>query len=256
MITDIFSLKGKVALVTGASSGIGAQCARTFAAAGASVAVAARRKDRLDALVAELEGAGFTAMAVEMDVTDNASVVAGYDAIEATFGTPDVVVCNAGVGKAGWSFEVSEEDYDFQMDVNMKGVWRTANEAARRMIKAGKAGSIINTASILGLNATKTSTIYCASKAAVVNFTKAMALDMIRFKIRVNAICPGYFKTEINDTALESEAGQAMIKMTPARRIGDLEELSGLLLLLASDAGSFMTGTAIPVDGGHTASVI
>lgn len=250
-----FSLEGKVALVTGASSGIGVQYARVLASAGAAVVVGARRKDRLDGLVAEIEASGGKAIAVEMDVTSEASVKAAFDAGEAAFGTVTVVVCNAGVAKMTPAYKVSEEEYDATMEVNLKGVWRTATEAIQRMLNANVQGSIINTASILGLNATRGGTTYCASKAAVVNMTKAMALDVFRRGIRVNAICPGYFVTEINDTTLETEQGAAMLAATPAGRAGELDELGGPLLLLASDAGSFMNGTTITVDGGHLAQV-
>jgi len=250
-----FSLEGKVALVTGASSGIGAQYTRVLASAGAMVIAAARRKDRLDELVAEIDSAGGKAIAVEMDVTNTASVKAAFDAGEAAFGTVTIAVCNAGIGLMTPVHKVQEDEFDATMEVNLKGVWRTATEAIQRMLKANVQGSIINTASILGMNATRGGTTYCASKAAVVNMTKAMALDVFRRGIRVNAICPGYFITEINDTNLDTEKGAAMLAATPAGRAGDLDELGGPLLLLASDAGSFMSGTTLAVDGGHLAQV-
>ncbi|MEM9724583.1 MAG: SDR family oxidoreductase [Pseudomonadota bacterium] len=248
---DPFDVTGRTALVTGASSGLGAHFAKTLAQHGAAVAVAARRRDRLDALVTEIEAGGGRALAVEMDVTDAASVTAAYDAAEAAFGTVTIVSNNAGVADAKLALQIDEASWDFVLDTNLKGAWLTASEAARRMAAAGATGAIVNTASILGLRVGLAQASYATSKAAVVQMTKALALEWTRRGVRVNAICPGYFVTEINAEYLASEKGQAFIASSPARRTGEMEELSAPFMLLASEAGSFITGVALPVDGGH-----
>ncbi len=249
--TDRFSLAGKVALVTGASSGLGAHFARVLSEAGAAVAVAARRTDRLASLVAELESGGGRAMAVPMDVTSPESVDAALDAVEKDLGVVTVLVNNAGVADAKYCLKVDEDSWDFIMDANLKGAWRVATGMARRCVAAGASGSIVNIASILGLRVGFGQSTYATSKAAVVQLTKSMALELGAKNIRVNALCPGYFLTDMNVRYLESDAGRAMLDATPFRRSGQLSELDGPLLLLASDAGSFMTGAAVPVDGGH-----
>jgi NAD(P)-dependent dehydrogenase (short-subunit alcohol dehydrogenase family) len=255
-VNDLFSLEGQVALVAGASSGIGAAVAEGLAKAGADVILGARRVDRIQALADKIATeTGRRTFAVALDVTDGDSVTAAFDAAEAEIGTPTVVCNNAGVGVSKWALEDTEEDWDFTIDTNLKGMWRVGTEAARRMVKAGKGGSIINTASILGLGVAARMLTYATSKAGVVQMTKSMALEWLRHGIRVNAICPGYFVTEINDTALETEQGQAMLKSTPARRAGELEELIPPLLMLASPASSFTTGVALPVDGAHSVRI-
>lgn len=252
-LTETFGLKGKVALVVGASSGIGAQFARALARAGADVALGARRAAKIEALAKDIaDETGVRTLAVSMDVTDADSVVKAFDAVEEAFGTCTVVCNNAGLAIPNWALEDTEEDWDTTMNTNLKGMWRVAREAAKRMMAAGTGGSIINTASILGLGVGPMQTTYSVSKAGVVQMTRALALEWQRFGIRVNAICPGYFKTEINDAFLESEHGQNMVKLTPARRVGKLEELEPAMLMLASDASSFTTGVALPVDGAHT----
>lgn len=246
-----FELSGRVALVTGASSGLGAEFARVLAGAGARVVAAARRKDRLEALVAEIQAAGGEAVAVVLDVTDADSISAAFDAAEQAFGTVEVLVNNAGVSRAGFLQQQSEADWDTVLDTNLKAVWRVAAEAARRLQAAKSSGSIINIASVLGFGVSKALGAYMAAKAGVVQLTRAMALEWADADIRVNALAPGYFPTEINDGFFATDAGKAMIGRIPQQRIGELQELGGPLLLLASDASSYMTGSVVTVDGGH-----
>jgi NAD(P)-dependent dehydrogenase (short-subunit alcohol dehydrogenase family) len=246
-----FSLAGRTALVTGASSGLGHHFAGVLAKAGASVVIAARRVDRLQALTAQIEAVGGRALAVALDVTDPAAVRRAYEAAEAAFGPVDVVVNNAGVPSGSWFLKTSEQEWRDVLAVNLDGVFRVGQEGARRMVAAGRPGSIINIASILGIGVMKTLAPYSASKAAVIALTKAMALELARENIRVNAIAPGYFATEINADHWATDAGKRMVKGIPFGRIGQLHELDGPLLLLASDAGAFMTGSVITVDGGH-----
>lgn len=246
-----FDLSGKIALVTGASSGLGAHFARVLAGAGARVVVGARREDRLQTLVSEIQQAGGEALAVALDVTDAASVAKAFDAAEARFGTVTVLVNNAGVAAPKSVHKTSETDWDFVIDTNLRGAWLVASEAARRMIAANSGGAIVNIASVLGLATSTGHGVYSASKAGVIQLTKHMALELSSKNIRVNAICPGYFKTEMNDAYFESEAGKAYIATFPAKRLGEMQEMNGPLLLLASDAGSFINGAILPVDGGH-----
>lgn len=248
---NIFDVSGKIALVTGASSGLGENFARRLAAEGATVAVAARRADRLAKLVAEIEKAGGKAVAVSLDVTDPASVEAAFATIGKAVGAPDIVVNNAGIAQTKASIELSEEDWRSVLDTNLDGAWRVAQAGAKAMVAAGKGGCIINIASILGLRVGTHLLAYAAAKAALVQVTKALALEWARYKIRVNAIAPGYIVTEINQELFATDAGQALIKRIPVRRIGKPSDLDGALLLLASDAGSFMTGSVVVVDGGH-----
>jgi NAD(P)-dependent dehydrogenase (short-subunit alcohol dehydrogenase family) len=249
--TDRFSMQGRTALVTGASSGLGRHFALTLAAAGAKVAIAARRTDRLEALAAEIRKAGGVVEPVPLDVTDPSAVTAAFDKAVAVLGPLDVVVNNAGVPSNSWFLKTTEEEWRQVMSVNLDGVFRVGQEAARRMKATGKGGSIINIASILGFAVSKTLSPYCASKAAVVSLTKSMALELARDKIRVNALAPGYFPTEMNDSHFDTPAGQKLLGNVPMGRVGDLREIEGPLLLLASDAGAFMTGSVITVDGGH-----
>lgn len=248
-------LDGKKALVTGASSGLGRHFASVLAASGAHVALAARRKDRITALADQINASGGKALAVELNVSDRAALGPALDHIEANLGPVDILVNNAGIAVEGSTLDMSDDDLDRIMDVNTKALWHLARRVSERLVKAGLPGSIINTASILGLNAAPGLSLYAISKASVVQMTKALALDLWRYNIRVNAICPGYFKTEINADFFETEAGKKAIKHLPPRRLGAYEELDGLLILLASDASSFITGTAIPVDGGHAAKL-
>ncbi len=246
-----FSLAGKTALVTGASSGFGRHFARVLAGAGAKVALAARRLDVLQQLATEIRGGGGEAAAVAMDVTDRASVTRAFAEAEAALGPITILINNAGIPSGSFFTKTSEADWRAVMSVNLDGVYRVGQEAARRMAANGKGGSIINIASILGVNVIKALSTYSATKAAVISLTKSMALELARDKIRVNALAPGYFATEFNDAYLASEAGKRMLARVPMGRAGAVEELDGPLLLLASDAGAFMTGSVITVDGGH-----
>jgi len=245
------SLQGKTALVTGASSGLGQHFARVLANAGAKVALAARRLDRLQQLEAEIRAAGGQAAAVALDVTDRASIIKAFDTVEAGLGPVTILVNNAGVPASSYFLKTTESDWRSVLDVNLDGVFRVGQEAARRMSKAGNGGSIINIASITAFGVLKAIAAYSASKAAVVSLTKSMALELARDRIRVNALAPGYFATELNDAFLTSDAGRRLLSRVPMERAGKLEELDGPLLLLASDAGAFMTGSVITIDGGH-----
>ena len=247
----ILSLEGKTALVTGASSGFGRHFARVLAEAGAKVALAARRLDVLKELEAEIRGSGGRAAAVAMDVTDRASVARAFADAEAALGPITILVNNAGVPSGSFFTKTSEDEWRAVMSVNLDGVFRVGQEAARRMAANRTGGSIINIASLLGFGVIKGLSTYSASKAAVVSLTKSMALELARDNIRVNALAPGYFATEFNDAYLASEPGKRMMARVPLGRAGAVEELDGPLLLLASDAGRFMTGSVITVDGGH-----
>jgi NAD(P)-dependent dehydrogenase (short-subunit alcohol dehydrogenase family) len=247
---DLFSLEGRIALVTGASSGLGRHFAKVLAAAGAKVAAAARRRDELSALAAEIEAAGGRAFAVGMDVKDRDSIKAAFDEVEAVLGTPEVIINNAGVAAQGWFADISEDDWRRVLDVNLDGVFRVGQEGARRMIAAGRSGSIVNIASVLGLGVLKSVAAYATSKAAVIQLTKVMALELARHGIRVNALAPGYVITDLNRDFLESDRGRQLVARIPLRRPAELAELDGPLLLLASGAGSYMTGSVLVADGG------
>lgn len=251
----LFSLAGKTALVTGASSGLGQHFARVLATAGAKVAVAARRLDRLQQLEAEIRASQGTAAAIALDVTDRASVTRAFDAAEAALGPVTILVNNAGVPSGSYFVNMSEQEWRDVMSVNLDGVFRVGQEGARRMAANRTGGSIINIASILSFGAIKSLSSYAASKAAAVSLTKTMALELARDNVRVNAIAPGYFSTEFNEAFLSSEAGRRLLSRVPMGRAGNLPELDGPLLLLASDAGAFMTGSVITVDGGHLLAI-
>ncbi len=253
-MNDLFDVSQQTILVTGASSGIGRHFAQTLAGAGANVVLAARRRDRLDKLCAQISQNGGRATAVELDVTDPDAIPAAFDAAESAFGTVNVVVNNAGIGRGSPLHETTDADWQATLDTNLTAVHRIASEAVRRLIGAGTAGSIVNIASILGLRVAAGTGAYNASKAAVIHLTKSQALEWARYGIRANAICPGYFPTEINEGFLESPRGQELLSRNPMRRAGQLHELSGVLLLLVSEASSYMTGSVIAVDGGQLCS--
>lgn len=250
--SKLFDLSGEVALVTGASSGLGEQFAKVLAAHGASVVVAARRADRLAALVDTISGSGGKAHAVELDVADPGAIAGAFDAAEAAFGTVTILVNNAGIAGNKPVFDITPDDWRKVMSVNLDGVWFAAQEAARRMKDAGRQGNIINIASVLSFRAARTVAAYAASKGAVLQLTRNLALEFARYDIRVNAIAPGYILTEINKEYFESDDSAPMIRRIPQRRIGDVSDLDGSLLLLASNkASGYMTGTTVVVDGGH-----
>lgn len=248
-----FRLDGRVVLVTGASSGLGQHFARLLASVGARIAVAARRADKLQGVVDDIAAAGGEARVFTLDVTDAASVRACLDAVGA-WGVPDVVINNAGITVTRPLLEQTEEDFDQVLDTNLKGCWLVATEAARRMVAAGKGGAIVNVASILGERVAGGVAPYAISKAGVVQATKAMALELARHRIRVNALLPGYVVTDLNRDFLTSEAGDKLRSRIPSRRFGELTDLDGPLLLLASDAGAAMSGATVAVDGAHLVS--
>lgn len=249
-------LTNKTALVTGASSGLGRHFALVLAGQGARVALAARRVDALAALADEIRASGGEAFAVSLDVRDETSVATAIGTVEADCSGIDIVVNNSGVSGIKPTLKLTGDEWDDVLDTNLKGAFMVANEAARAMVKAGRPGSIINIASILGLRVAGQLAPYAASKAGLIHLTEALALEWARYGIRVNAIAPGYFKTDINEEFWDTEPGKAMISRIPQRRLGDLENLDGPLLLLASDAGAYMTGVTIPVDGGHLVSAL
>ncbi|HSQ80344.1 MAG TPA: glucose 1-dehydrogenase [Casimicrobiaceae bacterium] len=249
-------LEGRTALVTGANGDLGSHFAKTLARAGASVAVTARRPETLRGVVEAIGGAGGRAHPVALDVTDPASVARAFDAATAALGPITVVVNNAGIAVTKPLLDHTEEDWRRVMDVNLDGAWRVAQTAARHMVAHQRGGSIVNIASILGLRVTPQLPSYAASKAALIHLTRAMALELARHRIRVNALAPGYVETSMNRDVFASDAGQALIKRIPQRRIGRPEELDGALLLLASDAGSYTTGAVFAVDGGHLVNTL
>jgi NAD(P)-dependent dehydrogenase (short-subunit alcohol dehydrogenase family) len=249
-----FDLVGKVALVTGASSGLGVHFARTLAAAGASVAIAARRADRLASLQAELQSAGAKAVAVELDVQSGDSITTAFAAAEQALGPIDIVVNNAGISIVKPALEMPVEDWDAVVNTNLRGAWLVAQAAGKRWLMAKRPGVIVNIASILGLRTIGQVAPYNASKAGLIHLTRALAMEWARHDIRVNAICPGYIETEMNSDFWKTPGGQRLIDRIPQRRIGQPGNLDGALLLLASQAGEFMTGSVITVDGGHTVS--
>jgi NAD(P)-dependent dehydrogenase (short-subunit alcohol dehydrogenase family) len=251
---DMFDLTTRHALVTGASSGLGRHFAGVLAAAGAHVTVAARREAALAQTVSSIRDSGGQAQAVRMDVTDAASIEQAFASAEAGFGPVTVLINNAGVTMTRPAIDVESDDWASVIGTNLNGSWLVARHAARRMIHHASRGSIVNIASILGLRVAGGVTPYAISKAAVVQMTKALALEWARHNIRVNALAPGYIETELNDEFFASDAGKALIRRIPQRRLGEARELDGPLLLLASDAGSYMTGSIIAADGGHLVS--
>ena len=250
--SDMFNLAGRVALVTGASSGLGRQFAHALADNGASVALVARRTDRLAALKAEIEAKGGKAMTIAADVTDRAAMIAAFDTAEKAFGTVTILVNNAGVAQQPVrATDVSPEEWRRVLGVDLDAVFFWAQEGARRMVAAKVPGAIVNIASVLGFGVSKGTAAYAVAKAAVVQTTKALSVELAFKGVRVNAIAPGWFVTEINDTYLNSAAGEAMKRDIPMGRFGHEGDLDGALLLLVSDAGAYMTGSTIVVDGGQ-----
>lgn len=246
----MIDLSGKTALITGASSGLGAHFSRVLARAGARVVLAARREEALKGVEGEINAAGGVATCVKLDVTDPASV----SALEGSLGDIDIVVNNAGIVHSASALDQSEADWDAVMDTNLKGMFLVAQAAGRAMSRGGRSGSIINVASILGLRQAGNILPYAVSKAGVIQMTKVLALEFARFGIRVNALAPGYVETDLNRDFWDTEQGKAMIRRIPQRRLGRLEDLDGPLRLLASDESSFMTGSVLVIDGGHLVS--
>ncbi|AMN39851.1 SDR family NAD(P)-dependent oxidoreductase [Rhodoplanes sp. Z2-YC6860] len=251
---DIFDLKGRVALVTGASGGLGLRFAEVLAANGASVALVARRPEKLAEARAKIEKAGGKAVGIEADVLDRAQMNRAFDQAEKAFGTVTILVNNAGVAHSTRAIDLSEEEWRRITSINIDAVFFWAQEAARRMLKANAKGSIINIASVLGLSVSKGTVAYAAAKAAVIQMTKTLGLELGFKGVRVNAIAPGWFITDINRDYLTG-AGASMTRDIPVGRFGQDGDLDGPLLLLASDAGAFMAGTTVVVDGGQVVAI-
>ncbi|MET0376216.1 MAG: SDR family NAD(P)-dependent oxidoreductase [Rhizorhabdus sp.] len=252
----IFDLAGRVALVTGASSGLGERFATILAASGAAVVLAARRTERLEQTCAQIEANGGRAIAVAMDVADEASTIAAYNAAEAAFGTVDTIVANAGMNSEGSLIDLPVTEFDRVMAVNLRGVFLTAREGAKRLIATGsrdhQRGRIVITASITAHKVDAGLAVYSGSKAGVVQMGKVMARDWIRSGINVNMICPGYIKTEINGEWFDTEGGAKQIAKFPRRRIMEQNELDTMLLYLSSDASAGVTGASFTLDDGQS----
>jgi hypothetical protein len=254
-------LSGRVALVTGASSGLGARFATTLSRAGAAVVLASRRVDKLKELRARIEAEGGDAHVVELDVTDLPSIKAAVARAETEVGSIDILVNNSGVSTTQRIQDVSEEDYDFVFDTNVRGSFFVAQEVGKRMLARSRGaapgsftgGRIINVASMAGLRALPQIGVYSMSKAAVVHMTRAMAIEWGRFGINVNAMCPGYIDTEINHQHWDTEQGQKLVQMLPRKRVGKPEDLDALLVMLASDQSHFINGAVIAADDGFGA---
>jgi len=252
---EMFSLYGRVALVTGASSGLGLQFAKALADNGAAVALVARRADRLKTLKNEIESKGGQALAIEADVTDRAAMARAFDAAEGAFGTVTILVNNAGIAHGGRAVEMPAEEWRRILSTNLDAVFFGAQEAARRILAAKKQGAIVNIASVLGLAVAKGAVAYATAKAGVVQVTKALAVELAFKGVRVNAIAPGWFVTEMNNDYLMGEAGVAIKREIPMGRFGNPGDLDGALLLLVSDAGGYITGATIVVDGGQVIQI-
>lgn len=251
-------LSGRVAFITGASSGLGAQFARTLAGAGAAVVLASRRIERLKELRAVIDGEGGDAHVVELDVTDHDSIKSAVAHAETEVGSIDILVNNSGVSTTQRLQDVSPKDYDFMFDTNVKGAFFVAQEVGKRMLARAKGaapgnytgGRIVNVASMAGLRVLPQIGVYCMSKSAVIQMTKAMALEWGKFGINVNALCPGYIDTEINHHHWQTEAGQKLVQMLPRKRIGHPKDLDALLVTLCSDQSHFINGAVVAADDG------
>jgi NAD(P)-dependent dehydrogenase (short-subunit alcohol dehydrogenase family) len=254
-VTD-FTLVGRTAIVTGASGGLGRHFADVLARAGARVALLARRQAQLDIAVREIEAAGGSALAIACDVTDYASVRRAVDAATERMGTVDILVNNAGIAISKPLLDHSEADWDKVLDTNLKGAWLMSRELAALWVGRRSGGRIVNIASLLGLRTIRHVPAYTAAKAGLIHLTHTLAAELGRHAITVNAIAPGYFATDMNRAFMESEAGRALTSRIPLGRSGEPPDLDGALLLLVSDAGAYITGAVLPVDGGHAVSVV
>jgi NAD(P)-dependent dehydrogenase (short-subunit alcohol dehydrogenase family) len=253
--TALFDLTGKVALVTGASSGLGVRFAQVLAENGAAVVLVARRAERLAAVCERIAAGGGRAIAITADVRDHAAMIDAFGAAEAAFGTVDILVNNAGVGHATRAVELAEEEWRRVIATNLDAVFFWSQEAARRLIASAKPGAILNVSSVLGFGVSKGVAAYAVAKAGVIQLTKALALELAGKGIRCNAIAPGWIVTDLNREYLASERGPAIVKDIPLGRFGEERDLDGVLLLLVSDAGRYMTGTTVVVDGGQLVGV-
>lgn len=251
-------LSGRVAFVTGASSGLGAQFAKTLSRAGAAVVLASRRIERLKDLRAEIDGEGGDAHVIELDVTDVDSIKSAVAHAETEVGSIDILINNSGVSTTQRIQDVAEEDFDFIFNTNVKGAFFVAQEVGKRMLARAKGsapgtytgGRIVNIASMVGLRVLPQIGVYCMSKAAVVQMTKAMAIEWGRFGINVNAICPGYIDTEINHHHWQTEQGQKLVQMLPRKRLGQATDLDALLVMLCANESHFINGAVISADDG------
>ena len=248
---ELFNIAGQVALVTGASSGLGLRFAQVLAENGAAVVLVARRKERLFALKSRIDEAGGHAFAVEADVIDRSAMVSAFDQAEKEFGCVTILVNNAGIAPTSRAIELSHEEWRRVLATNLDAVFFWAQEAARRMLAAGRRGSIVNIASVLGFGVAKGSAAYAVTKAGVIQLTRALALELAFKGVRVNAIAPGWIVTDMNREFLASEEGAAITRAIPVGRFGQERDLDGALLLLVSDAGRFIAGATIVVDGGQ-----
>jgi NAD(P)-dependent dehydrogenase (short-subunit alcohol dehydrogenase family) len=250
VMAGLFDVSKETILITGASQGLGRQFARVLSTQGATVALAARQTDKLQSLAEEIRGKGGRATAIEMDVTDLASIEKGVDAAEAALGPVSVLINNAGIAVEKMAVDQTEQDWDSVIDANLKGAYFAATEMARRMIARKQEGNIVNVASVLGFGVMKFLSPYTISKAGLVQATKAMALEWAGNHIRVNALAPGYIDTEINHDFWSTPGGEKLTKRIPQRRVGMESDLDGAIMLLASSASRYMTGSVVTVDGG------
>lgn len=250
-LNSLFGLTGKVALITGGGTGIGRESAIALARSGAKVVVVGRRIDKLDESVAAIKAAGGQAMATAMDVSDPVSIHSGLDTIQAELGVVDILINNAGVESEHTLAQTDEAEWDRVLGVNLVGPWRLAKELLETWRKLSRGGNIINIGSITGLAPQKGLAPYAISKAAILHMTKIMALEWARYSVRINAIAPGYYRTDMSADFLDSPSGQKLIKNIPMRRPGELSELVGAMVYLASDASSYMSGATLVIDGGH-----
>jgi NAD(P)-dependent dehydrogenase (short-subunit alcohol dehydrogenase family) len=251
-----FSVEGQVALVTGASSGIGLHLAEVLELAGAKVAFAARRSDRLEEACAAMRERGATCLPVALDVTNRDSIAAALATTETGLGPLSILVNNAGVVVSKPFFEHTEEDWDHVVDTNLKGAWLTAREFAQHLVERKRPGRIVNIASVLSFRTIARVPSYLAAKAGLLHLNGAMAMELARYNILVNAIAPGYVVTDFNREFLESEAGLKLAARVPMKRVGQVEDLGGPLLFLCSPASAYVTGACISVDGGHGVAAI
>lgn len=251
-----FDLANQVALVTGASSGIGRHLAELLAIAGAKVALAARRVDRLAEAAREIEAAGGQCLPIACDVTRSDSVAAAVALVEDTLGALTILVNNAGVVVAKPVLQHTEEEWDYVVDTNLKGAWLMAREFAQHLVDRQRPGRIVNIASVLGVRTIARVPSYTAAKAGLIHLTGVLAMELARYGILVNAIAPGYVETDFNRDFLRSDAGKKLEARIPLRRVGRPDDLDGAMLLLASPAGAYITGAVIAVDGGHGVAAI